>query len=166
MSLDGYIAGANGEIDWITIDPDIDFGALMSNFDTLLMGRITFEEALAQKGGFSMPGMKSIVVSTTLHQSDYPDVKIIGEQFEEAVCRLREEAGKDIWLFGGGSLCRSMLNAELVDSVEVAVIPILLGEGKPLVLPTAKQTKLRLTGTRVYEKTGIVSLNYSVDKSE
>ncbi|MCH7640541.1 MAG: dihydrofolate reductase family protein, partial [Bacteroidetes bacterium] len=91
MSLDGYIAGPNDEIDWIIMDPDIDFGELMSRFDTVLMGRLTFEAASAQPGGGAMPGMKAIVVSSTLRQEDHPDVTIIGGALEEAVSRLRAE---------------------------------------------------------------------------
>jgi dihydrofolate reductase len=81
---------------------------------------------------------------------------------EETVAGLRVEKSKrDIWLFGGGTLFRSLLEAGLVDTVEVAVIPVLLGEGVPLLPPTAKQVSLKLTGHRVY-KTGIVLLEYAV----
>ena len=71
------------------------------------------------------------------------------------------EAGKDVWLFGGGSLFRSFLDAGLVDTVEVAIMPVLLGGGIPLLPPPAEQTKLKLTGHKVY-KTGIVSLEYTI----
>ena len=87
---------------------------------------------------------------------------IIAEGVEETVAALRAETGKDIWLFGGGALFRSLLEAGLVDTVEVAIMPVLLGEGIALLPPPAKQTKLKLTGHKVY-KTGIVSLEYSVE---
>ncbi len=159
MSLDGYIAGPKDESDWILMDPDIDFEASMNRFDTFLMGRRTFEVA----GGGTMKGMKTVVVSRTLRPQDYPNVTIIADEVEEAVSRLRAEPGKDIWLFGGGSLFRSLLNAGLVDTVEVGVIPILLGEGTPLLPPPGDRVRLRLTGSRVYEKTGTVFLEYAVD---
>lgn len=108
-----------------------------------------------------MPGMKTYVISRTLRQQDYPGVTIIAEEVEKTVAALRAEPGKDIWLFGGGSLFGSLLDAGLVDTVEVAIIPVLLGEGIPLLAPPGKQTGLKLTGHKIYE-TGIVSLEYAV----
>jgi dihydrofolate reductase len=161
MSLDGYIAGPNGEADWIIMDPEIDFGALMNSFDTILMGRRTFEAAQAYGGG-SMPGMTAIVVSRTLRPEDYPKVKITSDP-GETISKLRSEPGKDIWLFGGGSLFRSLLDLGLVDTVEVAVIPVLLGGGMPLLPPPAGRTKLKLTGSKTYSRSGILSLEYAVE---
>ncbi len=160
VSLDGYIAGPKGEADWIIMDPEIDFQGLFDQFDTFLLGRRTFE-AMGKGGQGGSTGVKTFVFSRTLRQQDYPKVTIVAEGAEETVAALRAESGKDIWLFGGGSLFRSLLEAGLVDTVEVAIIPVLLGDGIPLVAPPARQTKLKLTGHKVY-KTGIVSLTYSV----
>jgi dihydrofolate reductase len=159
-SLDGYIAGTKGEADWIIMDPDIDFRALFDQFDTCLVGRRTFE-MMAREGRGETPGMKTLVFSRTLRQSDYPEVTIVAEDSEATLAALRRESGKDIWLFGGGSLFRSLLDAGFVDTVELAIIPVLLGGGIPLLAPPARQKKLHLTGHKVYQ-TGIVSLEYTV----
>jgi len=162
MSLDGYLSGPNGEVDWIVMDPEIDFTGMMARFDTLLMGRGTFEAGQAMGGGPAMPGVTSIVVSRTLRQEDHPDLTIIAEDVGGAVSRLRAGPGKDIWLFGGGVLFRSMLDLGLVDIVEVAVIPVLLGGGIPLLPGRSEQTALRLVSSKVYEATGTVWLEYAV----
>jgi dihydrofolate reductase len=78
------------------------------------------------------------------------------------IAALRAKPGKDIWLFGGGSLFRSLLDAKMVDTVEVAIIPVLLGSGIPLLPSIPKRTRLKLIHHKVYKKTGIVSLEYSV----
>lgn len=158
MSLDGYIAGPNGESDWIVMDPDIDFAALMNAFDTVIMGRKTYE-ATRQYSGGGMPGTKVYVVSRTLHQEDCPGV-VVTDNPAETVARLKAATGKDIWLFGGGSLFRSLLELGLVDSVELAVIPVLLGGGLPLLPPPSDRTKLELVKHRIYEKTGTIALEY------
>jgi dihydrofolate reductase len=163
MSLDGYIAGPKGEADWIIMDPDIDFAALFEQFDTFLLGRRTFEP-MAKARKSETAGVKTFVFSRTLRPQDYPGVTIVSEGMEETVATLRAEPGKDIWLFGGGSLFRSLLDAGLVDTVEVAIMPVLLGDGIALLPPPARQTKLKLTGHKVY-KTGIVSLEYSVQST-
>jgi dihydrofolate reductase len=157
-SLDGYIAGPSGEYDWIPEDPDIDFAALFAEFDTLLMGRRTFETA---GGGF--PGMKVVVVSRTLRAEDHPEVTIVAERVPEAIAALRAHEGKDIWLFGGGELFRSLLEIGEVDTVEPAIVPILLGGGQPFLPAPAVRRRLTLTGSRLYEKSGILLVRYAVE---
>ena len=160
MSLDGYIAGPNGEFDWIVMDPDIDFAAVFKEFDTLLIGRKTYD-MMREQSGPEMPGVKTFVISNTLQQKDCLGATVAGDPVE-LVGSLRKQPGKDIWLFGGGSLFRSLLDLGLVDTVEVAVVPVLLGGGVPLLPMPAKQTRLRLQKHKVYPKTGTVSLEYAV----
>ena len=164
-SLDGYIAGPEGEADWIIMDPDIDFGALFDQFDTILLGRHTFEMMVARGGAGPLSDMRTFVFSKTLEQSDHPDVTIVAHDVEQTLKSLRQEPGKDIWLFGGGLLFRSLLDAGLVDGIGVGVIPVLLGGGIPLLPPRAGKATLTLTEQRVYEKTGIVSLEYAITPS-
>jgi dihydrofolate reductase len=167
MSLDGYIAGPKGEADWIVSDPEIDFDAIWRQFDTLLMGRRTYE-AMARygTGGVGMTsGTKVYVLSRTLKQADHPKVTIVSRRVKETVDGLRKGPGKDIWLFGGGELFRNLLKLNLVDTVEAAVIPVLLGRGIPLLPSPAHRARLKLTGHKVYTKSGIVSLEYAVKPS-
>ena len=160
MSLDGYVLGPKGETDWITMDPEIDFAALFARFDTLLMGRKTYETAKAMGGGPGMPGVTCIIASRTLRPEDCPGVAVIGDGLADRVRELRAGSGKDIWLFGGGVLFRSLLDAGLVDDVGVAVMPVLLGGGVPL-LAVGDRASLRLMGSKIY-RSGIVSLEYAV----
>jgi dihydrofolate reductase len=161
MTLDGYVAGPNGESDWIVIDPEIDFEALTSSFDTMLLGRKTYEAARQLGGAPAMPGMQAYVLSSTLKQSDCPGVTV-SDNARDMVAKLKAAPGKDIWLFGGGSLFRSLLGMGLVDTVEVAIIPVLLGGGIRLLPDPADRAKLKLTKHRIYPKTGTVALEYDV----
>jgi dihydrofolate reductase len=86
----------------------------------------------------------------------------VSDNWEDAVRALREKSGKDIWLFGGGDLFRTMLDAGLVDGVDIAVIPVLLGGGTPLLASPANRAKLKLTRHTLYKRSGIVSLEYDV----
>jgi dihydrofolate reductase len=161
-SLDGYIAGPSGEFDWIVHEPAIDFKALFAQFDTFLVGRRTFELMQRPDAPPRPAGTKTFVFSRTLpDEVPVPTVSVVRDVTPAAVAAIRARAKKDIWLFGGGELFRSFLDAGLVDTVEVAVIPILLGRGLQLLPDLARQTKLRLTAHRVYPS-GIVSLAYAI----
>ena len=162
MSLDGFIAGPNGEYDWIVMDPEIDFGELSRRFDTFLIGRKTFE--VMRRMGDSAPpspGIQNIICSRTLRPDDCPQA-ILSDDAEKAVADLRTKPGKDIALFGGGELFRSLLAAGLVDEVSFSVIPVLLGGGIPLLPSPAGRAKLKLKSHRVYKKSGTVALEYDI----
>ena len=161
VSLDGFIAGPKGEYDWIVMDPAIDFGALWKEFDTAVMGRKTYEMMTAQGGTGAMPGLDVVVFSRTLPAAAHKGVRILNDDPAAIVPALKAKPGRDIWLFGGGSLFRSLLDAGLVDTVELAVIPVLLGSGIPLVPPGA-MTKLKLSHQKTLPASGIVVLSYSV----
>jgi len=161
MSVDGYIAGPNGEADWIGVDSEVDFAALWAQFDTLLMGRRTYEAASKRLGEAAFAGITTIVFSRTMKQQDHPEVTIVSELNLDWVQALRTRSGKDIWIMGGGGLFRSFLDSGHVDTVEVAVIPVLLGGGVPLLPPPYDPAKLRLLSHKVY-RSGRVSLAYDV----
>jgi dihydrofolate reductase len=162
MSLDGYIAGPNGEYDWIVMDPEMDFAAMMNRFDTFLIGRKTFE-VMRRMGDTAppTPTIRNFVFSRTLRPEDCPGATL-SDSAERVVAELRQQSGKDIALFGGGDLFRSLLAAGLVDSVGFSVIPVLLGNGIPLLPSPADRARLKLTTHRVYEKTGTVLLEYDI----
>lgn len=162
VSLDGYIAGPNGEYDWIVMDPDIDFAGMQAQFDTFLIGRKTFEAMLKMgSDGQSVAGIQNIVLSRTLKAGDYPQLRVESDA-ERVVSELRDQPGKDIAIFGGGDLFRSLLAADLVDRIELSLIPVLLGGGIPMLPPTAGRTLLKLRKHRVYEKTGTIGLEYDI----
>lgn len=162
-SLDGFIAGPSGEYDWITPDPSYDFLALFRQFDTLLMGRRTYELALTRGQSLKAMGMKVFVVSTTLKASEHADVTIVTGDVAARIAALKAEPGKDIWLFGGAILFRTLLDAGLVDTVEIAVIPILLGSGLKL-MPEGARCHLRLEKSEQFPN-GTLALRYAIQKA-
>lgn len=163
-SLDGYVTGPDGEIDWIPDDPTVDFAGLFSKVDTVLLGRKSYQAA--QTMGGSMWGHKTrvFVFSTTLRPADHPKVTVVAEDAGPMVQALREEDGDgEIWLFGGGELFRTLLAAGQVDRVEVTIVPVLLGGGTPLIAPGAPRTRLTLDDTHAYPS-GMMTLGYSVQR--
>jgi dihydrofolate reductase len=162
MSLDGFIAGPNGEADWIVMDPDIDFVAMFARFDTIVMGRKTYEVTRTAQGG-GMPSIQSYVFSRTLNPAECPGVTVATDAMM-TVSQLRSASGKDIWLFGGGQLFSSLAPAGLVDRIEVAVIPVILGAGVPMWSSSGSSIRLRLVEHKVLATTGTVALTYQVEK--
>ena len=108
--------------------------------------------------------MRTIVVSRTLDQARHKKVEVWADRLPERVRELKTLAGKDIWLFGGGELFRSLARLGLVDRVEVAVVPVILGGGLPLMPPADKPIGLTLDRQRTYPKSGIVLLEYTVNR--
>jgi dihydrofolate reductase len=161
VSLDGFIARPNGEYDWIVMDPAIDFAAMSREFDTAVMGRKTYEVVQALGEGGGLTGLDLVVFSRTLCPATSPGVRIVSDDPRHVVADLKAQPGRDIWLYGGGELFRSLLGAGLVDTVEVAVMPVLLGDGIPL-LPPGASTTLTLTDQKILPASGIVVLAYAV----
>ena len=161
MSVDGFIAGPNGEADWITNDPEVDFAGFWAQFETGIMGRRTYEAAVVRLGEKAFASVAIVVFSRTMKPEDHPGVTVISEFDPEWVHALKARTGTDIWLFGGAELVRTFFDAGSVDTVEVQVVPALLGDGVPLLPPPYSPSKLSLVSHRVYGS-GRVALGYEV----
>jgi dihydrofolate reductase len=167
-SLDGFIADEKGGTDFLVSDPAYDSAPFFASIDTVLMGRVTYEAAVRQ-GMRAYPGLQNYVVSRTLNPADYPEVTVLGDGFERVIADLRAATGKDIWLCGGGVLFRTLLEAGLVDTVELGISPTLLGQaGTPLVAVgplLSRVARLELTRHEVLP-TGLLILEYAVRTSK
>lgn len=160
-SLDGFIAGPNGEFDWIVADPAIDFAAMYSSFSGLLMGRHSFGVFRSTGGAVGGP-MPTYVYSRTLPKGARDGVTFVNDAVQHVRALKAGSADKPLWLWGGGDFFRSLAEAGLVDGVEIAVIPIVLGGGIPLFPAPGPRLPLRLKSHKVYAKTGTVSLDYDI----
>lgn len=161
VSLDSFIEGPNGEYDWCFIDPDYDFNAFFSRIDAIFVGRKTYEMSSEMEGGPpGFPKLKEFVFSTTLNKTKEGAILIKGD-IKRTVEQIKNEKGKDIWLFGGAGLTTSLMNLGLIDEISLAVYPILLGGGKLLFSNITNRKYLTLLNTKTYP-TGLVSITYSI----
>jgi dihydrofolate reductase len=158
-SLDGFIAGPNDDFDWIVPEPTFDFEELYAQFDTLLMGRRTYE--IVRAAGESFRGKEVIVASRTLPADHHPGIEVVNDGLDQRIRELRTEPGRDIWLYGGGELFGQLLAWGLVDTVEPAIMPILLGTGIRFLPSPAVRRRLTLVGHRAYPS-GMVLMEYEV----
>jgi dihydrofolate reductase len=160
VSLDGYIEGPNGEYDWCFVDQDYGMSDFFKRIDAVFMGRKSYE-LVQSMGGEGMPQHKTTdyIFSTTLEQVK-PEAILIKGDIESSVSKIKNEPGKDIWLFGGAELTSSLLNLGLVDEIILAVHPIILGSGKPLFSNVRNRIGLKLIGHQAYS-TGLVMLTYT-----
>jgi dihydrofolate reductase len=160
-SVDGYIAGPHGEFDWIVVDPEIDFEAMYAGFGGLVMGRRSYE-VFGATGGAPGPPLPTYVYSRTLPEGERDGATFV----RDAVRHVRElkaaGSGKPLWLWGGAGLFGELAGAGLVDGVDVAIVPVLLGGGIPLMPPSGLRLSLQLRAHRLYAKTGTLFLQYDV----
>jgi dihydrofolate reductase len=160
MSLDGYIASPDGGYDWIVMDPDIDFAAMYAEYGGLIMGRKSYD-VFTSAGAPEAPAMPTYVYSRTLPEGERQGVTVARDAVPH-VRALKQADGKPLWLWGGGQLFRQLAEAGLVDGVEVAVIPVLLGGGIQMLPTPGPRLTLHLRSHRLYSKTGTMMLSYSV----
>ena len=163
MSPDGYIAGPNGEYDWIGADPEVDFNATWSQFDTLLMGRRTFELAVQARGEgafTTFTGVTSIVFSRTLKPQEHPYVTVLPELNADWVRNLKAQSGKDIWLFGGSAPFSTLASSM---ASRLLSCRCCWARGFHYFPPPYSPAKLRLIRHHVH-RSGRVSLAYEVER--
>ncbi len=176
VSLDGYVAGPKGEIDWIHLDDELfeDVHHLVSSADTALFGRVTYQlmegywpTAAAkpkatkhdiEHSNWLNPAPK-IVFSRTLKKADWKNTRIVKDNVAEEVANLKKQPGKNLILFASPSLASTFMNLDLIDEYWFNVNPILLGRGKSLFRDINDMHKLKLMGSKTY-KTGAVQVHY------
>ena len=171
-SADGYIARPDGDVEWLNRLPrnvDYGMGAFYPTIDTILWGRKTYDwllEYFRKKGkteGLFDTMVKNYVFTRKRHGPPPPGVEFVSEPVKAFARRLRRRPGKDIWMMGGAGLIASFLDAGEIDQFDVHVIPVLIGEGIPLVAPRHRDVRLRLRSTRRY-RDGVVRLRYDVGR--
>ena len=157
ISLDGFIEGPNGEYDWCFTDQDYGLTEFSNRIDALVMGRKTFDITKGYDGPNHLSQAKTYVFSRTMKTT--PGIEVLNGDLLEIMNKLRQQPGKDIWLFGGADLTMQFVNHSLIDEYWLSVHPVLLGAGKPLFHDIASRKNLTLIESKVYD-TGLVSLKY------
>jgi len=164
-SLDNFIARTDGAVDWLHFSMDV--SAVMAEYwktiDAVLMGRKTYEVAVAGGRGSSSPGVTTYVFSRTWEDSPGEGVEVVAEDAGGFVRELKRQKGKGICLLGGGELARSLFEAGVIDEVGLNIHPVLLGSGVPLFLGMKQQVDLELLECRAIES-GCVLVSYRVKK--
>ena len=163
-SLDNYFARKDDAVDWLLWSDEV--GKIMADyfktFDTIVMGRRTYEVAIASgHGGGSYGGMKTYVFSRTLKPRSTKALEITSEDVAAVVERLKQQEGKDICIMGGGLLAKSLFEADLIDEIGFNIHPVLLGSGIPLFYEMNRQVDLELIDCKTF-KTGCVLVTYRV----
>jgi dihydrofolate reductase len=174
VTLDGFIEGPKGEVDWCIMDPDMDFNNFLNHIDTILYGRKSYdlwgqytpdiEVSDTEKDIWELVHSKEKYVFSKIQKESENNVKFINENIVEEVIKLKNKPGKDIWLYGGASLITTFLNLGLVDEFRLSVHPIILGEGKPLFIDIKKRVNLKLVETKRFPS-GVVQLCYHLNEN-
>jgi len=157
VSLDSYIARPDGSVDFLFMPKDYSMAGLIDRVDTAIMGRKTYEVALRMGGSWGK--IKPYVMSQTLHPGIRDGVEFVNDSPVELVNKLRARPGKHIWHMGGGELARAFLNDDLIDEIELGMVPVILGEGIPVFPPGSPQRNFRLVANKTYSR-GLVVLTY------
>ena len=167
ISLDGFIARKDGALDWLEGIPNpdqLDYGyqAFYDSVDTVLMGRLTYEEILGFDVDWPYGNCKTGVFSRNPDLAlTTPQTQLVSGDIKNYITELKQQEGKDIWLVGGGSLLTAFLNKSVVDEMIISIAPVIIGDGLPLFPNMPKETSLELVNSISYD-TGFVTLTYRV----
>ena len=180
ISLDGFVAGANGEMNWIKVDEEIfdHVGKRISETDAALYGRVTYEmmenywPAAGDKPKASRHDIEhskwynktqKLVLSKTMKEADLTNTTIISDNLSDRINEIKQQAGSQILLFGSPTATHSLIQQNLIDGYWLFVNPIILGQGIPLFTDIKDKIKLNLLTTRQFTS-GVTELNYTVDR--
>lgn len=183
ISLDGFVAGLNGELNWVKVDEEIfDYvGKRISEGDTALYGRVTYQmmesywPTAADKPAATKHDIEhskwykkvhKVVLSKTLKDDDLTNTEIISDNLSERINEIKQSpngGSEDILLFGSPSATHSLIQLNLIDGYWLFVNPIILGQGIPLFVDIKDKIKLKLMTTRQFTS-GVTELSYNVDE--
>jgi dihydrofolate reductase len=172
LTLDGFIEGPNGELDWLVRDETIDFGDILNDIlsdkDAIFYGRVSYEKW----GNFTPPDASGKIAAAyeSLHEKqkyvfsctqtgDGTDAIFINSDVARRVREIKKEPGQNIWLYGGGKLISSFMNLDLVDEYSLAVHPVIIGKGKPLFENIEHRHRLDLVEAKEHPS-GVTVLRY------
>ncbi|MFD3448155.1 dihydrofolate reductase family protein [Microbacteriaceae bacterium 4G12] len=170
VTLDGFIEGKNGEVDWCIMDSEMGFINFLNQIDTILYGRKSYDlwgqftpeiEDTEKEIWELVHSKEKYVFSKTQKRTDNKAI-FINDNILEEVNKLKNKPGKDIWLYGGSSLITTFINLGLVDEFRLSVHPVILGEGKPLFIDIKQGWNLKMVNTRTFSS-GVVQLIYHLN---
>ncbi|MCD9022628.1 dihydrofolate reductase family protein [Cohnella silvisoli] len=173
VSIDGFFAGPNGEIDWHLVDDEYGEYAkdFLNSLDILLFGRATYQLMVSywptETNDFAdiMNSIPKIVISKTLEKVDWQNTRLVNENIVEEITQIKQESGKDLAILGSADLASSLLNAGLIDEYQITVVPVVLGDGKPLFKDMHDRVNMKLLKSRVLHS-GCIQLHYQPDGAE
>jgi dihydrofolate reductase len=178
ITLDGFIEGPNGEIDWLVRDNEVDFGdiltEILSDKDIIFFGRVSYDKwGNFQPGGEASQKMKDAYramhckqkyVFSRTKTSDNTNAVFVNSDIKERVLEIKQQPGKNIWLYGGAKIATTFINLDLVDEYRLAVHPVVIGKGKPLFQNIEDRHRLKLINVKGY-KSGVFLVNYQTQET-
>jgi dihydrofolate reductase len=173
ITLDGFVEGPNGELDWLVRDKEIDFGDILNDIlsdkDIIFYGRVSYDKwgnfqpdkgaSQKLKDSYKLMHSKQKYVFSKTKTGDDSKAVFINSNIKERVLEIKNQPGKNIWLYGGPGIITTLLNLDLVDEFRLAVHPVIIGKGKPIFQGIIKTHKLVLDSVQGY-KSGVTLLIY------